>query len=249
MTEQAASPREHLPPGECHLWVVPVEEALAAGTDRYLAWLTDEEKERLRRYHFERHRREHLATRALARAALSRYSGVPPERWLFGAGTHGKPYVVSPSSSLAFNLANTEGLVVCAIASRGEVGVDVEPDEMRGDPLELAEAAFSPAELATLRATAPAQRRARFVALWTLKEAYLKARGLGLALPTQRFTVDLEGGPALSFDPAIADRPGRWQLTRVTSVPGFQIAVALAPGEAAPPLEVRVRSSATLEIQ
>jgi 4'-phosphopantetheinyl transferase len=244
-----AGPREQLPDGECHVWVVRVEEALAAGADRYLAWLTSDELERLHRYRFDRHRREHLATRALARSALSRYTGVEPEAWRFGAGTHGKPHVVAPATSLAFNLANTDGLVTCAVTTSGDVGVDAEPLETRGDPLDLAEAAFSPAEIAALRAAAPGDRGRFFVALWTLKEAYVKARGLGLALPTDRFTVTPTGsaGASISFDPALVDQPARWQLERITGLPGYQLAVALTRAQGRD-WRVVVRPSPTLDV-
>jgi 4'-phosphopantetheinyl transferase len=244
-------PRERLPEAECHVWVVPVEEALGAAADRYLPWLSAEEVQRVKRYHFERHRREHLATRVLARSALSRYTGIAPERWVFGAGSHGKPHLVSPPAPLGFNLANTEGVVACAVAAGGnvEVGVDVEPDTSRVDPLELAEAAFSPEEVDLMRATPPGDRRARFITLWTLKEAYVKARGLGLALPTTRFTVDLDGGSGatLRFDPAIADQPARWQLARLTSFPGYQLAVALSRQGGAD-RRIVLRPSATLDV-
>jgi 4'-phosphopantetheinyl transferase len=255
MSATASSPRERLADRECHVWVVRVDEALAAGEDRYLPWLTEEEKERVGRYRFDRHRREHFATRVLARAALSRYTGVPPEGWVFGAGSYGKPHVVRPATTLAFNLANTEGLVVCAVAAGGEVGVDVEPIVGRGDPMELAETAFSADEVAGLRATPPAERRARFVALWTLKEAYLKARGVGLSLATDRFSVAVDGdsGARISFDPAVADRPGRWQLVRITSIAGYQLAVALLRGDGGEggdggERRVLVRTSPTLDI-
>jgi 4'-phosphopantetheinyl transferase len=249
MTRTPSPPRERLPDGECHLWVVRVEEALAQGEDRHRSWLTQEEVERLRRYHFERHRREHLVTRVLARAALSRYTGVPPEQWVFGTGPHGKPHVTSPDMALSFNLANTEGVVVCAVAAGGDVGVDVEPIAVRGDPLELAASSFSPDEVTALRAVPPADRGGRFVALWTLKEAYLKARGLGLALAPNRFSVALEGSAdaRISFDPAVLDRSSRWQLVPITAIPGYQLAVALSRSDAGD-RSIQVRTTATLDI-
>ena len=249
MTRTPSPPRERLPDGECHVWVVHVDEALAQGEDRHRSWLTQEEIQHLRRYRFERHRREHFVTRILARAALSRYSGVPPEQWVFGAGPHGKPHVTSPEVALAFSLANTDGLVVCAVAAGGDLGVDVEPLLGRGDPLELAESTFSPDEVAALRATPAADRRGRFVALWTLKEAYLKARGLGLALAPNRFSVALEGrsDARISFDPAVQDHTSRWQLVPITTVPGYQLAVALSRDETGE-RRVHVRTTPTLDI-
>jgi len=249
MTRTPSPPRERLPGGECHVWVIKVDEALAAGEDRHRSWLTEEEIQHLRRYRFERHRREHFVTRVLARAALSRYTGVPPERWIFGAGPHGKPHVTSPDTSLSFNLANSDGLVVCAVAAGGDLGVDVEPIAGRGDPLQLASSAFSPDEVAGLRAAPEDERRARFVALWTLKEAYLKARGLGLALATNRFSVALEGtsDARITFDPAVRDTPSRWQLVRIAAIPGYHLAVALSRGEGGE-RQVLLRTSPTLDI-
>ena len=227
--------------------MVNVDEALAGGDEGYRGWLTAEELERVRRYRFERHRREHLATRVLARAALSRYTGVTPEAWVLGVGSYGKPRVLSPDGAPEFNLANTEGLVVCAVTAKGEVGVDVEPIEGKGDPVELAETAFSAEEVAAVRAAPASERRRLFVALWTLKEAYLKARGLGMALPTNRFTVTLEGvnGGRLQFDPVVRDDPARWQLARITEIAGYCLALALADGAET---RVVVRRSGTLDV-
>src|SRR4051794_33734477 len=61
--------RELLPPHECHVWAVPVADALAAGEAPYLGWLSPEERARLDRFRFPRDRRQHLVSRALMRAA------------------------------------------------------------------------------------------------------------------------------------------------------------------------------------
>jgi 4'-phosphopantetheinyl transferase len=239
--------------------VVRVEQALAAGEDAYRRWLTPEELERLARYRFDRHRREHLATNALGRAALSRYTGIDPAAWRFVLGSYGKPALAGPaavaaSGPLAFNLTNTEGLVACAVTTGAEVGIDAEPSEMSGDPLELAGTAFHPAEVAALRAVAPAARRALFVTLWTLKEAYVKARGLGLSLPTTRFTVTPaeDGWPqarraTISFDPVLQDDPAQWQLLRLPEIPGYELAVAVRKS-AGRVTRLRVRQSPTLDV-
>lgn len=93
-----------------------------------------------------------------------------------------------------------------------DVGLDVEP--WRDDaPPELIERCFSPTERAALAALPAPARPRRFVELWTLKEAYLKARGLGLELPLEliSFTLD-DGPPRLALDAALADDAGAWQL-------------------------------------
>ncbi len=71
----------------------------------------------------------YVATRALVRTVLSRYATVAPGEWRFAIGEHGKPRVANldVTPSIYFNLANTAGLVVCAVSVAHElIGVDVE---------------------------------------------------------------------------------------------------------------------------
>lgn len=83
----------------------------------YDALMTEAERERHRRFVFERDRLLFLATRALVRTALSNYADVPPADWRFAADERGKPHVVGPSTEpIYFNLTNTHGLVVCAVS-------------------------------------------------------------------------------------------------------------------------------------
>src|SRR5580692_9649980 len=78
--------------------------------------LNEEEQTRLKRFKFDRHRREHLATRALERWALSAYAEIAPEAWQFEAGEHGKPAIKQGlgwqalrglATELKFNLSNS----------------------------------------------------------------------------------------------------------------------------------------------
>jgi 4'-phosphopantetheinyl transferase len=111
------------------------------------------------------------------------------------------------ASPLRFNLSHTEGLVVLAVAG-SDVGVDVEWLDRKGRTVELADRYFAPAEATALRALPTDQQRDRFFDLWTLKESYIKARGLGLAIPLASFAFSGFEGPGLrvTVDPAHADR-------------------------------------------
>jgi 4'-phosphopantetheinyl transferase len=128
---------------------------------------------------------------------------------------------------LRFNLSHTAGLVACAVALDRDVGVDVEHLWPPTFDIGLARHHFAPAEVAGLEALPPEARRARFFALWTLKEAYIKARGLGLALPLERFAFDFEG-PALGvrFDPELGDQPERWHFARLQPTAVHALALA-----------------------
>jgi 4'-phosphopantetheinyl transferase len=203
--------------GQVHVWCADPDELDT--DDRKTSarsLLTREEVDRLERYHFESDRRIHLATRVLVRTVLSRYEPVPPAAWRFVAGEQGRPEIASPESSLRFNLSNTKGLVACAVARAIDVGVDVELLEQTVS-LDVAEKYFSPSEVAALRDLPSEARPRRFLDLWTLKESYIKARGLGLSLPLDRFSFSLDGDhpPRLEIDPSLGDRGDSWQCVQL----------------------------------
>ena len=87
----------------------------------------------------------------------------------------------------------------------------------------------------------------RFFHYWTLKEAYIKARGMGLALPLRHFTYTFPepGEVAIAFDPEIEDREPEWQLALWEASPHHYLATAIRRGEG-PDLEVVVRRSTPL---
>ena len=152
--------------------------------------MTPDERKRHQRFHFERDRRLFVATRALVRTVLSSYAAVAPADWRFGVGEHGKPRVVHPAVRplIHFNLANTPGLVVCLVSiAHQRIGVDAErTDHQTETP--PADWCFSASEVKALRTLPAFTQSQRFFAYWTLKECYVKARGLGLALPLDRFS-------------------------------------------------------------
>lgn len=195
-----------------------------------LAWMQPEEREKHDRFAFEHSRAEYRVARWLSRMQLSREAPVPPEVWRFAPNAHGRPEVVAPAAqrSLRFSITHTPGLVAVAIARGGEVGLDAEDAGRAGDFLGVAHRYFAPSELAELRALPdPAARLERFFALWTLKEAYLKARGVGLGLPLDCFAFGF-GANGLSFacDARAGDDAGRWGFWQHRPTERHRLAVA-----------------------
>lgn len=245
-------------PGVVDLWCFPCprlpraadqrpqpaqEDASLSALDRaYLALLTADERARHDRYLFERDRLLFRATRALARTVLSQYAAVAPIDWRFAAGSHGRPYIDGPrvDPPLHFNLSNAHGMVVCAVSvAHAAVGADTEAIDRVTDTVAIADHYFSPREVQALhRVPAPLQAQ-RFFAYWTLKESYIKARGLGLALPLEQFSFLLDEGPDISiaFDPRLVDDPARWRFCLLRGSPHHFIAVGVDTGGA--PLSLR----------
>jgi 4'-phosphopantetheinyl transferase len=199
-----------------HLWFANpddlIDPAIARACD---ALLTRQEQERWQRYKSARHQRESLATRALARCALSQYRSVAPEAWRFKENAHGKPYI-DPECGLEFNLSNSLGLVACLVAEGVKVGVDVEAHTRAAQIIEVVQRVFSPEERAQLDQLDNEARLDRVLSLWTLKESYIKARGMGLALPLQKisFLFGEPEGIVLRIDPEVDPNPGRWRFCR-----------------------------------
>jgi 4'-phosphopantetheinyl transferase len=182
--------------------------------------MTEEEQKRQRAFVQERHRLEYLLTRALVRTALSRYRPVSAASWRFTTNEYGSPRV-EPPCGLVFNLSNTPSMIVCAVTEGAAIGVDVEPHDRGGQVLDVAESVFAPLERAGLEALPEGRRRDRALSLWTLKEAYIKARGMGLSLPLNGFAFrfdDPDDVPRITFAPSIADDPGRWWFRTIDHV-------------------------------
>jgi 4'-phosphopantetheinyl transferase len=111
------------------LWCAYPEDVLDVATaDACLSLLSEDEHARWRAYRFDRQRREYLTAHALVRTALSHYYPTVPKAWRFETNDYGKP-TVKPDCGLCFNLSNSPDLVVCLIAYRSVVGVDIEPCE------------------------------------------------------------------------------------------------------------------------
>jgi 4'-phosphopantetheinyl transferase len=214
---------------------------LDAKREEYDALLTPDERERHRRFRFEKDRNLFLATRALVRSTLSRYAAVAPHDWRFSAGEQGKPFIAQPAGGepLHFNLSNTPGLVVCGVSSAHEaLGVDVESRDRKSAALEVADHWFSSDEVSSLRTLPESEQRDRFFRIWTLKESYIKARGAGLSLPLDAFSFTLgDDDVSVRFEERLEDDAARWRFALVDAEPRYVVAVSAETGGA--PLSLR----------
>lgn len=238
-----------LPPGEAHVWITEPERVTDPRLlEAYLALLDGAERDRHLRFHFEKHRRQYLVSHALVRLCLSRYAAVPPEAWSFRANAYGCPELAGQGSpKLRFNLSHTDGMTLFAVTREEDVGVDVEDTLRPGETVAIADRFFAPAEVATLRALPMERQRERFFEYWTLKEAYIKARGMGLSLPLEQFAFELqpEQPPRISFDPRLHDDPATWRFLQLRLSARHQAALAVRR-PAGQGLQVRIQRTVPL---
>ncbi len=159
-----------------------------------LPWLSPKEKLHYASLSSGKLRHTYLAARALSRLSLSEYTGVGPAEWCFAEGKYGKPEISAPLAftSLRFNIAHTQGLVVCILSRAGEVGIDAENVVRLVDIEAIARESFPPQESQKLENRPKGERRDRFFKLWVLKEAALKGMGLGLGGDDEHFMIALD---------------------------------------------------------
>jgi 4'-phosphopantetheinyl transferase len=181
---------------EVHSWSASLD-VRPETTARLYATLTCDECNRSSRFRFERDQQRFIVARGVLRDVLGRYLQTEPREITFACNAFGKP-ALSPvfGSRLKFNLSHSAGLVLIAIADDSNVGVDLECIRAQGDYAEIARHFFSTVEVDQLHAL-PSHRYAEaFFNCWTKKEAYLKARGEGLSIPLNSFSVPLTTDPA-----------------------------------------------------
>jgi 4'-phosphopantetheinyl transferase len=226
------NPAERLQPDEIHLWFSFPEkiqgDALLA---EYQQLMTPDERKRHQRFHFAKHRHQFLISRALVRTTLSRCTGIAPEHLRFSENDYGRPEIILDEQlpPIRFNLSHTEGLIVCAVVLKHDIGVDVEHRQRRVVSEKIAKRFFSSTEVGELESLPEQNKRDRFFKYWTLKESYIKARGMGLSIPLDKFSFHLANNKPIriSFDPELEDDPNRWQFRLLNPTPVHQTALSI----------------------
>ncbi|HET8672337.1 MAG TPA: 4'-phosphopantetheinyl transferase superfamily protein [Thermoleophilaceae bacterium] len=213
---------------EAHVYFAPLDRPVFGAATT----LSDDERARAARFHFDRDRRRFIAGRALLRSLLGNYLETPPHKVAFRYDPNGKPRLTG--GELSFNVSHSHSAAVFAFTSERGIGVDIERHPAPDDGDAVARHFFAAAEVTMLDSLPAAARSAAFLRCWTRKEAYIKARGDGLSLPLDSFEVSLApgAGPAL-----LATRPdpveaGRWSLVDLSRhCPGYVAALAFEGGD------------------
>jgi 4'-phosphopantetheinyl transferase len=215
---------------EIHVWAAHMEQP-ALSTSRMLRALSPDELSWADRFHFPRDRRRYIIARGFLRAVLAQYLRIDPVDVLVRYLSSGKP-VLAPERSgdrLQFNLSHSHDLALCAVGRGRRLGVDVEwiRPEFAGEG--IAERLFAPCEAAAIRSLPRSRQIEAFFACWTLKEAYLKARGVGLQIPLNQFAVTpaADQSAALLCDATDQQAASRWSLQSLDVGEAYAAALAV----------------------
>ncbi|MDE0304850.1 MAG: 4'-phosphopantetheinyl transferase superfamily protein [Albidovulum sp.] len=158
---------------------------------RASAWLDKEENVRLRRYRFDRPRREFALCRAALRSLLCDRLGCNNEQLAFGIAAHGKPFALVDGlpADVSVNVRHSGKHGLIALAPQGRLGVDVEERVARNDLGGISDFVFGPGEQANFEKAEGQEKHHLFFTFWTLKEALIKALGTGFSLDPSRFEI------------------------------------------------------------
>ena len=219
-----------LAPDEAHVWRANLA---APGHVQHLRQtLAPEERTRASRFRFATDRTRFVASRGTLRAMLGRYLGREPGAIRFAYNAYGKPILVEEPEDgpIQFNVTHSQDLALYAFTSGGDIGIDLEKITTKvKDYEQIARRFFSAAEVQELLAVPLEQRQEAFLTCWTRKEAYVKARGLGLSLVLSDFDVSLTPGtPArLLSTREKGQEASAWALHALAPDPGYIAALAV----------------------
>jgi 4'-phosphopantetheinyl transferase len=213
-----------LSPAGVHIVIAPldVDDSRLAQLE---GTLSSDELVRAGRFGLALQRRRFIAAHGLLRVLLGLYVDAPPSSIRLAAGPAGKPLI---SRGIHFNLSHSEGIAAYALAADREVGIDVE----RVRPIEnlaaVMRSSFTARECAAVERLPAVEHDTAFCAQWTRKEAYVKARGVGLGQSLRGFGVETDAaGWGRMVPDGDAGRPARWSVRSFPPAPGYCGAVVV----------------------
>lgn len=190
------------------------------------ALLSNREKARADRFAYARHRRRYTVAQAHLRRALGELRGIHPARVRFRYGEHGKPFL---TGGPVFNQSHSSERVMIGVAAEGRLGIDLEKIRTVRLMAEIAAKNFAPDEAALFQRTPDRDRQRVFFRIWTCKEAFLKALGVGLTEPLRSFSVDPSPGrrSALVRAGEHGEAPADWHVGNIPCSGGAEAAIAI----------------------
>ena len=229
---QWCTPPEQLALGreEVHVWRASLEQP-GPDIQALEQLLASDEQARAEQFRFQKDRLHYIIARGTLRSILGRYLGKDPHTLRFSYSTFGKPALVQnpDSNALFFNVTHSRGLALYGITRGYTIGIDIEYLDAGVSCEQIAARFFSPLEVNMLRAVPKELQHAAFFACWTRKEAYIKARGMGLSLDLKAFDVSLlPGDPtAILGSREEALDISHWSLYDISPGPGYIGALAV----------------------
>ncbi len=223
-----------LPRHEAHLWLVKPETIRDSTVlVEFRTLLSAEERQQCDRFHFPEDSHQYLISHTMVRKVLSRYVDLPPAEWRFSRSKHGRPEIANRDvPNIRFNLTHTRGLAACIVTRESECGVDAEKLGSRHDLTGIAQRMFPAEERLLLEHLSSEEQIEAFFARWTLREAFVKAKGIGISYPTRKLHFDITDDDTIRvrFDTELDEDDSQWQFKLLRPTEEHIAATALRAG-------------------
>ena len=211
-----------------------------------LTWLNEDELSRSRRFLYPGPSRRFVLCRSALRAILCAQLGCENRHLTFGQSRYGKPYAMLRNKPImfSFNISHSGKHGLIAFATHGQLGVDVEERTDRKDIDDISKLVFGPNEQSALESTGGSRKINLFFKFWTIKEALIKAVGMGFFLDPLSFELPpaLREGTTSRFQlPQMSAQ--EWRLEYIGNK---QFAAAVAYEAATQPCAEQLTSSSGL---
>ena len=209
---------------DIQIWSVSLD---VEDSSRFFQLLSEDEKKRSARLKSSTVAHQQIISRGILRLLLGKYIGMNPKELVFNDNPFGKPFLCNPAdSAICFNLAHSGSLLLFAIGKEKHVGIDVEIIDEKIDFKRITSLVFSSDEQLSLSLSL--DPICDFYALWTAKEAILKAAGRGFSYPSNKFSVFISNGITFpSIIPAELTGGCSCSLFSFSPVKGYSAAVAI----------------------
>lgn len=216
---------------EAHVWLVKPEsirdDAILAD---FRAVLSAQERKQCDRFHFPEDSHRYLVAHAMLRQVLSGYADLAPTDWRFYRSKHGRPEIAnSEVAGIRFNLTHTRGLAACIVTQSNECGIDAEKLDSRRHMAGIAQRMFSAEECHQLEQLNGAELTEAFFSRWVLREAFVKAKGIGISYPTHKLHFDIQNDNKIRvrFDSDLDEDNRYWQFRLLRPTEEHITAIAL----------------------
>lgn len=162
-----------------------------------------------------------LISEILQRHCLSQKLAVKRDKLEFTTNKWGKPYLKN-FPKLFFNISHSGDYVVLII-SDSEVGVDIEKE--KSFDFDIVENFFSNREIEFFKSIKESERISTFFSIWTLKESYIKALGVGLNKNLNSFSIDITGDHTAVTDYEYPGNNTLWSIYNIPFEKSYHLAV------------------------
>ena len=193
--------KQKLSGNEIHLWSIdPRKITDQDKLDSLKTLLSKTELEKVQRYRLAKGQHDALITRAFVRSVLALYTDLSAQDLRFAITEHGKPELCNSSLPIRFNLSHNNDLIICAVCLKHDIGCDVESLSRKINVDSIAKRYFSGDEYQALQRLPPTAQKIRFFEYWTLKEAFVKATGLGISQGLNTFSFQIAATEQTAFN-------------------------------------------------